>query len=97
MIAIATGNTVKECMKHHYYTFDGNIRMQNEGGTIGSNLTGETSRVVMADIDSRVISKLKKLGITLDTYKRYVDNIFNTCPPINPRWEFNKKANKMEF
>ena len=65
MIALATANTVKECMSNHYYTFNGDIRRQKEGGAIGSDLTGETSRVVMVDIDSRILKKLKVLGIKI--------------------------------
>ena len=41
IIANVTVNTVCECMKHHYYTFDDKIRQQEDGGAIGSKLTGK--------------------------------------------------------
>ena len=51
----------------------------------------------MGDIDCRIISKLKSLGISIDIYKRYVDDIFVACPPINPGWEYDKVKNKMIY
>ena len=43
---------------------------------IGIELTGEVSRNYMLNWDNKFRRKLKVLGIHLDIYKRYIDDIF---------------------
>ena len=49
----------------------------------------------MADVDDRVINKLKKLGIKIDIYNIYIDDIFIVAPPINQGWEYDNNLNIM--
>ena len=53
---------------------------------IGSDLTGEISRLVMSLWDIKFLDKLKRTGICVDTYKQYVDNQVEVLPPISPGW-----------
>ena len=94
-LAISVASSV--CMDNHYYTIDGLIRRQKEGGAIGSELTGENSRVYMSCWDRRFINKLKKLGIKTVLYTHYVDDVVCALEGISAGWEFNKSKNKMSF
>ena len=51
----------------------------------------------MLNWDNMFKRKLKSLGIHLDIYKRYVDDIFTGLNHINKGWKYNSKLNKMEF
>ena len=82
LIGLMAATTVELCMRSHFYTIGGNIRVQSEGGAIGSDLTGETSKVVMNDWDSRFLRMIKKFGIKLDLYRRHVDDIVILTPHI---------------
>ena len=62
-------------MNNHTYKFEDVIRKQKEGGAIGSDLTGEMTRIFMRWWDRQIIEKLNKVGIKVLLYKRYVDDI----------------------
>ena len=47
--------------------------------------------------DQKFLKKLKSLGIKVDVYKRYVDNIFMILPEISSGWFFNKESRRLEF
>ena len=97
IIAYAVGAGIQVCMDNHFYTINGELRRQLEGGAIGSELTGEVSRNFMLNWDRRFKKKLKDLGISTDIYKRYVDDIFTGLNSINKGWKYNVKDNKMVF
>ena len=80
-------------MDNHFYMVGGDIRRQTKGGAIGSDLTGETALLYMLTWDKRFISKLKKLGIALDMFRRYVDDIIVFLHPVRLGWRYNSKAN----
>ena len=84
-------------MSNHFYTIDGSVRRQTDGGAIGSDETGENSRVFMLLWDNRLILKCKSLGISIDLYNRYVDDQTIVMRAIGKGWRFNAKKNKMEF
>ena len=56
MIALAVATSVVTCMGNHYYSFGGNLMKQMDGGSTGSDLTGEVSRNVIADWDLTFMS-----------------------------------------
>ena len=47
LMGLLMSYTVKTCMSNHFYTIEGDIRKQSEGGSIGSDLTGEAARLFM--------------------------------------------------
>jgi hypothetical protein len=83
-------------MSNHFYKIGGKMYKQTAGGSIGSTLTGETSRVYMLDWDSIFLSKVKKLLIVIDLYKRYVDDITIVMSSIKKGWRFNPNTDTME-
>ena len=62
-------------MSNHVYTFEGKLKVQQEGGSIGASLTVQLSRVVMNFWDSEfkrgVSIELRALNLDLC----YVDDI----------------------
>ena len=62
-------------MKHHMYQFNNEIRLQNQGGAIGVQLTGVLATVFMVWWDKQLKSLITGNGMTLCLYKRYVDDI----------------------
>jgi hypothetical protein len=97
MIGMVVDEAVKECMENHYYRIGGKIYRQSKGGSIGSTLTGETSRVYMLKWDKLFLRKLKKLKIKVDLYKRYVDDITVVLNAIAEGWVYNVTEDRMEF
>lgn len=89
LLALAILLAVDTAMKDPYYRIGRIIIRQNEEGAIGSDMTGETSEIVMSDWDTRFLKKLTKLGIKLDLYKRYFKDIVIVISLINKRWRFN--------
>ena len=79
-LVISVGSNV--CMENHFYSIDGKVRKQLEGGAIGSVLTGDNARLYMLRWDSKYRLKLKKLGINLDLYVHYVDDTIVVCSAI---------------
>lgn len=84
-------------MSNHFYTIDGQVRRQTDGGAIGSDKTGEVSRIFMILWDDKLVKKCKKLGITFDLYNRYVDDQTIITRAIGKGWRYNTKRDIMEF
>ena len=82
-------------MSNHHYTFDGNIRRQSDGGSIGVDLTGEIVRNVMSWWDIIFVKLVGKFGISLELYKRYVDDSLEALPPINVGWDYCTRLKKL--
>ena len=66
-------------------------------GAIGSELTGEIARNVMIYGDKKFLKKVKDLGINVDLYGRYVDDVITALNTINRGWDYNPISNKMEY
>ena len=62
-------------MENHLYTFDGQIKLQSEGGPIGLQLTGVLAQLFMVLWDRQFKIKMDENGLRLRMYKRYVDDI----------------------
>ena len=62
LIGMMAASSVEACMSHHYYTIDGVIRRQKDGGSIGSDLTGEEARLYMLQWDDKFMSLCRSLG-----------------------------------
>ena len=90
-------SAVDVCMSNHYYTIGGEIGRQMEGGAIGSDLTGEEARIYMFLWDNKLMDKCKDLGILVNLYKRYVDNMNIVMRALGKGWLYNKKKKILEF
>ena len=66
---------IKKVMETHVYKFDRQIRKQENGGAIGLEMTGELAGVFMMWWDRRMKEKLSEEGVSVQLYKRYVDDI----------------------
>ena len=95
MIGLLVENCIATCMDSHFYTIGGGIRRQAKGGSIGSDLTGESARCYMMIWDDRFTKKVKNLGIHLHLYKRYVDDILVLLDSIRVGWNYSQTTNKM--
>ena len=81
-------------MANHFYTIGDVIRRQTEGGSIGSDLTGEAARLYMLQWDKMFLEMLKKEGIRLDLYSRYVDDMVIIARAIGRGWFWNGSSLK---
>ena len=61
-------------MSNHLYQYDGKVYKQVDGGPIGLEITGVLARLIMLWWDGKFLEKLRKLGINLEQYLRYVDD-----------------------
>ena len=59
----------------HDYRFDGQMYQQNEGGSIGLDLTGVVSDIYMSEWDKVLVSKMRVVSLIPEVYKRYKDDI----------------------
>ena len=70
----------------------GNI--EGPTGSIGMDLTGELAAIVMIIWDRKFLHKCQKLGISLPTYTRYVDDTLNGLKAIGTDYNYNTKSNR---
>ena len=97
LLAIAVAKSTEVVMSNHYYQIGGNIHKQTEGSSIGVDLSVETASLYMTTWDNAFLSKLRKLGIKIDTYFRYVDDIVIIMKGINHGWCFSAADKKMIY
>ena len=62
-------------MNLHDYKFENNIYRQNQGGSIGLDLTGVAADIYMCHWDIQLIEKMRVRDINVKLYKRYKDDI----------------------
>ena len=62
-------------MKNHCYKFEGKIYRQEEGGSIGLDLTGVIAEIYMSWWDGQLVVLLREERMFTLFYKRYVDDI----------------------
>ena len=66
---------VIQTMKNHCYKFDGKLYRQEEGGSIGLDLTGVMAAIYMSWWDGQLVVLLRENGLFTLFYKRYEDDI----------------------
>ena len=57
----------------------------------------ETASLYMTSWDHSFLSRVKKLGIKVDVYKQYVDDVFMILRGISPGWYYCLKQKKLIF
>ena len=91
MLAEALSIGVKISMKNHIYSFNNEIRVQVDGGSIGVELTGELSEMEMLKWGNTLKTKMRDIGIDNDFQKRLVDDI-TLIPSVIPRgWKIENE------
>ena len=95
LLAFASASSVETVMKNHFFTINGRIYKQKDGCPIGMDLSVELASLCMTFWDQKFLKKLKSLGLKVDVYKWYVDDIFMILPEISPGWFFNKESRKL--
>ena len=97
LLGFVSSKYVVKVMENHYFTIGGKIFRQTDGSPIGVDLSVETASLVMLFWDSKFLKKLKKLGLRVGLYKRYVDDVFMILNNINPGWYFCVNSKKIKF
>ena len=93
MLALVVAEGVRICLENHVYCIGDRIYKQQEGGPIGLELTGAVSRPFMAKWDKLYLEKVKRAGIRMLLYERYVDdsNQIAVAPPKGYRYDREEK------
>ena len=88
MLALMMATGVNTVMDNHYYTIGGDIRKQEDRGCIGSDMTGEVTRVEMLEWDEEFEKRCKLAECPNDMYGRYVDDSTIVTRAINRGWRY---------
>ena len=97
LLGMASARSTRHVMSNHFFSINGQIYKQRDGSPIGMDLSVEGASIYMTLWDKKFMNKLRKLGICLGLYKRYVDDIVVGLRAISPGWFFDLKSNKMQF
>ena len=74
MLALAVSYGVYTTLSSHTYCVGDKKYLQMSGGPIGLELTGAVSRAYMMRWDTLYLQKVKKAGISMLLYERYIDD-----------------------
>ena len=97
LLSLAISVGVKKVMSNHTYMVGDDCYLQMGGGAIGLELTGALSRPFMQRWDRIFLEMVKRSGIKMKLYKRYVDdsNQVAKVPPIGAKYD--KTLKKVVF
>ena len=84
-------------LSNHTYCVGDQMYLQVSGGPIGLQLTGAVSRAYMMRWDRLYLDKVKKLGIGMQLYERYVDDSDQTAVVPPPGSVYNEHTKKVEI
>ena len=88
MISKMMSVAVHVAMSNHTYRFDGNVRLQEDGGPIGDELAQAVARMVMNWWDKEFLKLCDTLGLIILLYFRYVDDTNKAIIPPPPDTRF---------
>ena len=57
----------------------------------------EVSEIYMLSFDRKFLEKLKKLGLEVLLYSRYVDDITVECPAIRKGWSYDPESDTLKY
>ena len=95
MLALAVAFGVQATLSSHTYMVGDTIFHQMAGGPIGLELTGAVSRPYMLRWDRMYLKKVKKAGIDMNLYERYVDDSNQSAVVPPPGAKYNKESQKV--
>ena len=64
---------------------------------MGLDTSVEASEIYMVSFDTRFLDRLSKLGININLYKRYVDDITIVLKAIGPGWHYCSLEDRIKF
>ena len=90
---------VKTLMRNHLYQFEGKVRIQREGGSIGLAATGVIARIRMGRWSHKFKDMCRSNSLTLDMYKAYVDdeNLLWRSMEKGRRWNWRRVEWRREW
>ena len=93
MIGLTLAIGIQACMESHVYKVGDQTYLQKEGGPIGLELTGAVSRAFMWRWDRMYLERVRKAGIKMPMYERYVDdsNQVAVVPQKGARYDRERK------
>ena len=94
MVAMAVAEGIKVCLANHVYKIGDSTFLQKGGGPIGLELTGAVSRAFMRRWDQLYLERVKKAGIKMTLYERYVDDS-NQVAVVPPKGTSYDKIRKL--
>ena len=97
LLAIAASKTSRKVMETHYFTICKRIFRQSDGCPIGLDMSVEAAAIYMLLWDEEFLKALKRLGITVELFKRYVDDILMILRSINRGWKYSSTRKKMVY
>ena len=86
MIGLALEEAIKTAMQNHVYTFNGIVRRQREGGTIGNKLTGGMAKVFMSRWTREFRAKVTNAAKNIDNFARTSERVVRSCRCSWPHW-----------
>ena len=97
LIGLVCAHVTYTCMNNHFYSIGGDIGVQEDGRSIGSDFIGKVARVYMLLWDDKLLKRCKDLDVSLDCYSRYVDDQVIVMRAIGRGWMYNRNTNRMVF
>ena len=95
MISLAVTIGIYQVMSQHTYKVGDVCHLQMEGGAIGLELTGAVSRAFMMSWDKKYLEMVRKAGIKMRLYKRYIDDSNQVADVPQPGSRYDKNSGKV--
>ena len=95
MLALAVSYGVYTAMSSHTYTVGDEIFLQSSGGPIGLGLTGAVARPFMLRWDRLYLKLVKKSGMEMLMYDRYIDDSNQAAVVPPPGAQYDRENEKV--
>jgi hypothetical protein len=96
ILSLTVSYGVYTALSNHTYCLGDQMYRQVSGGPIGLQLTGAASRAYMMRWDRQYLDKVKRSGISMMMYERYVDDSDQTAVVPPPGTVFNEQTKEVE-
>ena len=97
MLSLAVSFGVNTALSNHTYCVGDQSYLQMSGGPIGLQLTGAVSRAFMMRWDRMYLTKVKRSGLKMQLYERFIDDSNQTAEVPPPGAIFNKERQRVEI
>ena len=95
MLALAISHAVYTALSSHTYCVGDDQFLQMSGGPIGLELTGSVSRAYMLRWDKLYLQKVKRVGVEMTLYERYVDDSNQAAEVPLPGSQYSAEQKKV--
>ena len=97
MVGLIIENIVKLGMSNHLYQFANEIRLQQNKGPTGYDLTGLAADVYMLWWDHRYAERLEELRIKMDINVRFKDDLTQMTDALPLGTRYNKRYKELQY